>query len=412
MLTANDAGTKALHLVQLQNRGFRVPNTHVLATEFFWSWMNSIGVTDEFCANLRSKPDALEQLENISKKITIESLTPNLNDLLEAFYAKANIKKHSTFILRSAALGEDGKNFSFAGQLKSVKASEGLIEFKHALVECAVSYFSKSLWHYQQSTKTWLKGLSLILQPFEEALYSGVFFSESPSFPMAYHVEFIAGDCEKVVTGTQTPSFIVFDRKNSSTIQLEIQSSEKFLLLDNLFVETFTQKLQLLCTQLKSALNLNSLDMEWLVTQDGEFVVLQARELTHTSHQPSQEKISISNANIAENYPEAVTTFQADLCAQSFSHYYQNLARQFGFSHRKIESLGGVWNCTTTLYKGRIYYQLSNIRKLFTLLPFAHKFEKLFDNYLDTQLHNESNQKNSEKFSNIKLAKLYSISSL
>jgi phosphoenolpyruvate synthase/pyruvate phosphate dikinase len=212
-------GSKSSNLIELQKRDFKAPNGILLTTE-------------------------------------------DLNDI-------DNIKlpyKNTSLAIRSAALGEDNNNSSFAGIFKSILNVDS-DNYINAIKEVYQSFYSKKSEVYQSIKKVSITP-QILIQEMIESKYSVVFFIKNNEISFS----FVEGACEKIVSGTEdvkeyTTTFEYFNafiQDNEDTLIDEIG------LLDFMEIELMS---------LANNLNKDIL-MDIEMTYDGnEWWILQIREL-------------------------------------------------------------------------------------------------------------------------------------
>jgi rifampicin phosphotransferase len=387
-------GSKGLNLIQLAKKNIRVPKTKLISWHLIETIFSRLKISCEHLQFLQSSNHKLFLTELVScqQKILYSELNSTCWNQIQTD-ASAFFTNSESYILRSAALGEDGSKNSFAGQLDSRKFSTEA-DFESTFRTCLSSFFSQHVWEYQKHTCTRLAGLSLVLQEFVHGELSGVFFSNHPHKLGQSYLEFCVGGCEALVAGTITPSSIC--TSGSSILEKKLLLPEQKYFNTNKILKTETQLVNLvaqIALQVQRCLNLHTLDMEWTIDNKGNVVVLQARPITtliekqelNTEDAFFQTPVFFSNANIAENYPEPVTLFQADFARMSFRHYFSCLGEQLGVSAREIVNIQPQLENTIGRHQGYLYYNLSNIRSIFGVLPLSNLLLGLFDKYLGTE---------------------------
>ena len=130
--------------------------------------------------------------------------TAVIHQQLRSFFSE--FPEGQQFILRSSGLGEDSARFSFAGQFDSIVTGPDEKAFRRNLKKCWDSFWSARNEEYQIQSRVLLPGMGVLVQPYYEALYSGVFFTRDPlGKKKAMVVEYHAGAGEALVQGAVIP---------------------------------------------------------------------------------------------------------------------------------------------------------------------------------------------------------------
>ncbi len=225
LIDKNTIGPKAYRLAELKNIGLNVPNAFFISSVVF----------DEFI--LQSE----ELQELITKLIKSEDLEDRLkiadevkkNIMKVEFPEKMRIKimqkfeenKFSKVSVRSAALCEDTKNLSFAGQFKTFLnvEKEQIIE---SIKKCWASLFSKQvmLYAYYNNIDFHELKMSVIIQEMIQAEKAGVMFTKNIKNGNVNEllIEFSNGLCENIVSGIVNPSIIIIEKKSGKILQKKL----------------------------------------------------------------------------------------------------------------------------------------------------------------------------------------------
>ena len=167
------AGAKAYHLSKMMKSGYPVPAGFViLANAFNHFAKNKTDLSDDF----------LNELEAELKNIGAEK-----------------------YMVRSSAIGEDGAENSFAGQLSSFISSSQKEDIIAHILNCWKSYDNENVKTYQNKTGKQLNGMAVVVQKLIEPDYAGVIFTRNPSNETELLVEYVAGHSEKLVSGEVNP---------------------------------------------------------------------------------------------------------------------------------------------------------------------------------------------------------------
>ena len=178
--------------------------------------------------------------------------------------------KESTYAVRSSAIGEDGKNQSFAGIFES-KLNVPISGLEHAVREVRKSGSAERVEAY--STFFPASNVAVIIMPMVDAKYSGVLFTKEPvegTDRMLLEYEQGVGG---VVDGTGDSMTFFLDRNNfyeTSVIDEELTHSHPPPAIRRIWEEA-------------KRLERNygrPVDIEWAVDQDDKPWILQVRPIT------------------------------------------------------------------------------------------------------------------------------------
>ncbi|MCO4793677.1 MAG: hypothetical protein KC493_08200 [Bacteriovoracaceae bacterium] len=312
-------GEKAYNLMAMMNKGINIPEGFVLSTE---SW---------------NKKDSVDLASLIDSELE-------------------NIK--STYVMvRSSAIGEDGEDFSFAGQLDSFQVKNDKKEIISGIKKCWDSLGNNRSETYGEFNGKKLSKMGVVVQAMIEPEYAGVMFTSSPQNPNLKLIEYVEGHCEKLVSGQVTPD----------SVTLPFEGEKKPPFLDKLSKETenileFYKEHQ---------------DIEWAY-KDNEIYIVQSRPITTISN-----KTHWSSTNVNENYPEKLSPLLYSIARRSYYFYFKNLCREFKIKLNS-ESESDFYNIIG-LWGDRMYYNMTSIHHVIALTPFKSLLKKSFDNFVGYQ---------------------------
>jgi phosphoenolpyruvate synthase/pyruvate phosphate dikinase len=170
--------------------------------------------------------------------------------------------------VRSAALGEDAYNASFAGIFKT-KLNVRKENYLEALEEVNQSFYSRKSEVYQKLKKVSIKP-QILVQEMIESKYSIVFLMKKKKL----HFSLIKGSCEKIVSGEYNADEYSFDIKKIKSFFNKFNRQGKY---PDINLEKFIEDILFLNIFIHPD-DGHDLDIE--ATYDGEkWWVLQLREL-------------------------------------------------------------------------------------------------------------------------------------
>ncbi|HTF80644.1 MAG TPA: PEP/pyruvate-binding domain-containing protein, partial [Cytophagales bacterium] len=324
------AGAKAYHLIKMKAEGFPVPDGVVITKKAF----------DDFY---------------VKEAVLSEDFKAQLQTHLTKIGA-------AKYMVRSSAIGEDGANSSFAGQLDSFISGSTMEDILRHLYKCWDSYKKENVSVYEQHQGRKLAGMAVVIQTLIEPDYAGVIFTRSHLFQDQMLVEYVAGHGEQLVSGAVTPtSFHIGKEGLAADIPIPFDFSEGLEVAKNL--EKFYGM---------------PLDIEWVIKQ-GHFQVVQARPITTQIKVP---EVYWSNTNVNENYPDAITPLLYSIARDSYYHYFKNLSALFQVPAKEIRALESAYANVIGIFGCHMYYNMTSIHKIISVSPFADALIQSFDNFV------------------------------
>lgn len=361
-------GAKARNLALLSEAGFRVPSFFVVTSDAF---AHALGVREheppaDLPASFQLPSTLLQEIES----------------------AAAAMWPDNRFLaVRSSAVGEDGAELSYAGQLVSF-----LFVRRTDIAECVVnvwrSAFSERVAAYRRNNQVegTLPRVAVIVQEMVDADASGVAFGIDPvvgdrnavviSAVYGLGEGLVSGELDAdtyTVRGEEITSSIaakqgrvVLDREGGKFTRTEdlpelLRASS---VLDNQQVHEIagvTRKLGRLFGAPQ--------DVEWGIA-GGVLHLLQSRPVTGLRATPDRTrgKIIWDNSNIIESYSGVTTPLTFSFVRDVYSEVYRELCRILGVDDETIQRNRAIFEMLG-LIKGRIYYNLLNWYRVLALLP-------------------------------------------
>ena len=365
-LSASHYGGKASQLAELMRLGARVPSGVAVHAGFFDEIARREGIADAL-DKLRTEP-SLERITERAEHLISGLAIPSelINPLLGCL---DGVK--GPWIVRSSAIGEDGAQGSFAGQLESIGGVATKAALVDALKKCWVSRWSTRVLSYERALQRELAGVAVVVQSEVQAKVSGVMFTRSPLAFDSMLVEYCDGPGERLVSGQINPVRITLSRQGTS-LEVEDRGDIPLCLTDSEERE-MVRELERESLSLEARRE-HALDLEWVLDADHTLFFVQMRPITTLAPQPKTEpagpRIVWSNANMNENYPEPVTPLLASIATKAYHHYFEGLGRAFGVAERRIEMMQRPLEHLVGVHGGRLYYNLTNIYAILRAAPF------------------------------------------
>jgi pyruvate,water dikinase len=379
--TAADCGAKAANLARIAALGFDVPAGVAIPGSEYRQHLRRAGIS-EVCERLEKSCaglDAAALASNataISDAICGTALAPALQEALDA--ALAAIDWRWPVAVRSSADAEDSAHASFAGQLDSVLHVDTPKALADAIRTVWASAWSARCLRYAQQRGTGPGAVGVVLQRQVDARYSGVMFTRDPlGRDDAAVIEFVGGLGEALVSGRLTPG-------SAKVIYPALQVAHNFQGSDDNATrppDAVLRQLTLAGLDLERGLG-GAQDVEWSLDVTGRLWLLQARPAKIAKSRP---QITWSNANIARNFPDAVTPFLASIVTRGYTAYFRNLGLGFGISPQRIAAMAPELERLVGLQGGRLYYNLSAIHAVLCLAPDGRRLAEWFNQFTGAQ---------------------------
>ncbi|WP_394831449.1 hypothetical protein LVJ94_33545 [Pendulispora rubella] len=293
--------------------------------------------------------------------------------------------------VRSSAVGEDGSQASYAGQMDSylfVTRAELIDRIK----DCFASAFSdRALLYRRKQGAEPLPHAAVIVQEIVRSEVSGVLFTANPStgdhgeavIAAAYGLgegvvaDRVEADTFFIHRATRQPrdrqirnkgTQVVFDQHaGRGTCIAEVPNVRAHApALDDVQLDT-------LISMGERALALFGCpqDVEWAIDAEGKIYVLQARPITtlKTPPEPTGTRRVFDNTNIVESYPGVTTPLTFSFVRKGYEIVFRQTARAFGIAESTLVQERATIANMVGLVEGRIYYNIENWYRYYSLVP-------------------------------------------
>ncbi len=264
-------GGKAYNLGRLQEKGFKIPESYVLPTEWFKEATDEMGIFSKLEGvsfdNLAEVVEEIkEQFGKVEGQEKVKKLVPGLVEQI------SHLPKVS---VRSSAIVEDTGEHSFAGQFSSVlDVMPTETELRKAIREVWQSAFSMRSLAYAIASEIDLGNLQMavILQEMVEARVAGTMFTadvEDSYNSRVVVIQAVKGGGEAVVEGKGEVTTLRMEKGSKKTLGVE---GEEML--------TEKERRELLDVGLKLERDFGAAqDVEWAIDEQGLWI-LQTRPIT------------------------------------------------------------------------------------------------------------------------------------
>ncbi len=375
LFEGTDYGGKADQLIALNENGFKVPYFRIIPAEFFDKVVNN------------SEPsNAIERINSY------EFSQEELDSIMDQFPSTSKFVS-----VRSSAMGEDGKDHSFAGQFDTFLyvSKDELINKVKAVWK---SVYSERIDFYRkQNNITSPLRMAVVIQEMIDSEKSGVMFGINPitQDPDDMLISSVYGIGEGLVSGElNADNFYI---KNGEVEKEEIVAKTEMMVQASdkggshfVSVAQEKQEVRSLDTkeleELKEALvKLNAFynfpqDVEWAISKD-KLYILQSRPITNITIKKGT-KIVWDNSNIIESYPGISSPLTFSFIRDMYEVVYRQFSELLGVSKKKVEANKDVFENMLGLLRGRVYYNLLGWYKALALLPGYHINARFMENMM------------------------------
>jgi len=262
--------------------------------------------------------------------------------------------------VRSSAIGEDGKGFSFAGQYDTQLNVEGEEALREAVEKCLSSLHGTRARAYRDGSRVkkdiGAVSMSVVVQRMVDARAAGVLFTVDPLLGRRDRiiVDAVKGLGESLVSGRTTPDHYHLSRQGK-TVKRELVGCSPVLSDDEL------------CRLVEEALMAERhwgvpLDLEWAFDGKGELYWLQARPVTalegdlHEFDAPHGPEDVYTRSNIGEMIPGAVCPLTLSTTVYGIDQGIQYMLVSCGAMEKKTDSL-----YTLGVFCGHLFFNLTSM---------------------------------------------------
>lgn len=296
-----------------------------------------------------------------------------------------DVEENKLYAVRSSAVGEDGCENSFAGQMESylyVKPKDIKVRIQD-VINSANSERIKFYREQNGGSNDNIK-VGVIVQEMINSEVSGVAFSSNPITGKQNEIVIssVFGLGEGLVSGelnadtyiienekitkniVEKPYKICFDEeKGYGTKQVENENPNAPSLMDNQIKEIVEEVKKIVKIYNKPQ------DIEWAY-ENGKLYILQARPITTLDNIPdkSQQEVIWDNSNIIESYSGVTTPLTFSFIKDVYTEVYKQFLLIMGVEEELIEENSDIFQMLG-LIEGRVYYNLLNWYRLLRLMP-------------------------------------------
>jgi rifampicin phosphotransferase len=319
--------------------------------------------------------------------VTAHALPDGFVAALDAAIARAGLGD-AMLAVRSSAIGEDGGELSYAGQLET-RLFVPRADVVAAIGDVWRSAFDERVAHYRRThgLEGSFGGVGVIVQRMIDADVSGVAFGIDPvsGDRDAVVVSAVPGLGEGLVGGLlnadtytvrkhaierrieRKTERLAFDRaRGSGTIREPIVDDEQLSsTLDDDALASIVE-----ATRALGRMYGRPQDVEWCIA-DGQLFILQSRPVTGLAKIPPDRRgtrILWDNSNIIESYSGVTTPLTFSFVSDVYTVVYKEFCRILGVDEETIDRNASTFQMLGMI-ESRIYYNLLNWYRMLALLP-------------------------------------------
>ncbi len=391
-------GGKGGNLLKLTEAGADVPAFAVLTRNCFDEFIASF--RKEFDKHLKaldcSTPERIAKTAGALRQCICSKKLPEAvaGELFEQL--RLLVDKDSFCAVRSSALGEDSKEFSYAGMLDTCLFQKTDEDICRAVLTCWSSIYSDRAVAYRNMRKIPQDDVSMavVVQEMIDGAASGVTFTVNPTtrYEDEILITSVFGLGEGLVSGTlDSDQFIclkkegypvneqqladkveklVFDLEKgcgTKTVEVEASEAKKSSLSD-----AQLRSIATVCHRIEGSYGNVPQDIEWTIDKSGRVRILQARPVTTIDKPiPSERGYSTiwDNSNIVESYSGVTTPLTFSFAIYAYHRVYVQFCQVLMVKDEVIKENDYAFANMLGFLNGRIYYNLKNWYKLISVLP-------------------------------------------
>lgn len=391
-------GGKGGNLLKLTGAGADVPAFVVLTRDCFDEFISSF--RDEFNKKLKaidcSTPEKIARTASELRACICSHKIPE-KIRAELFVSLRALLKADTFLaVRSSALGEDSKEFSYAGMLDTCLFRRTDDEICEAVVICWSSIYSDRAVAYRNMRGIAQDGVSMavVVQEMIDGVASGVTFTVNPTnrYEDEILIASVFGLGEGLVSGTlDSDQFICLKKENYRVVEQKLADKVEKLTFDRVknygtvtvevapeqakkssLSEAQLRSVATVCHRIEGSYNGVPQDIEWTIDAEGKVRILQARPITTIDKPvPSERQYTTiwDNSNIVESYSGVTTPLTFSFAIYAYHRVYVQFCQVLMVREEEIKANDYAFANMLGFLNGRIYYNLKNWYKLISVLP-------------------------------------------
>ena len=313
----------------------------------------------------------------------IEEFTPVMSFIL---------RDGKKFAIRSSASVEDGTDYSFAGQFKTVLNVEKK-DIKDTL-KVVFSNLETTTPYVQKNNKP--DENAVIIQEMVDADMSGIIFTSNPNGLLNETVVVVGNGLGDDVVDDNVNTTTYFYNQDDDLYHFEQQESAPLLTKEVLCdIINISKKIKRIFGK--------PMDIEFAIKDDVVYI-LQARPITTLRN---EVPIILDNSNIGESYPGISLPLTQSFVREIYHEIFFNLVARITKSKLIAKGMDRQLQDMVDIANWRVYYRISNWYAVLKLLPFSKKIIPMWQEMMG--VNNEYVQDVCPTQSNIKFTTFRSL---
>jgi len=258
--------------------------------------------------------------------------------------------------VRSSAVGEDGRQHSFAGQYETILNVQGIWALREAVTRCIASTDTRRARSYQEHRAGAGGRMAVVVQRMVEPAAAGVLFTaDALGLTDRVVVEAVRGLGEALVSGQANADQYILAKTDGNILHQDMVAHTPILTHDQLR------------TMLRQALSVEDalgypVDMEWALDRSGRLYWLQARPVTALPGDMNEFDVNVrprrvyTKANFGEMMPGAM-----DPLSMSTTGYAVDQALQLMFIQCGVRAKRQKAPMSVAIFAGQMIFDLNSV---------------------------------------------------
>lgn len=330
-------GGKGYNLSKMYNYGLKVPNGFVITSKAYDIYVNENNLKPKIIENLANNISSLDKSKAIKALFVKDRMSDYLISQLKDFFS---ILDSYRVAVRSSSTMEDLPGMSFAGQYSSYLnvTGEDLIE---KVIRCWQSLWNERAIDYRNKYNVKADfSHGVVVQEMIDSKVSGVIFTANPISGIRSEilVNSSYGLGEAIVSGRVNPDQYTIEHRSGRLIREEISKKEilckyakkgiEYVEVDPVLQEKASLESNYIEAIVKEAKKIQDYfgtpqDMEFAIDEQGEFYIVQSRDITtlfpiEAFDQDGKLRAYLAASSVLLGMKEAFTPLGADLYGGMF----------------------------------------------------------------------------------------------
>lgn len=397
-LPAHELGGKATHLLQLSKHGFPVPP---------WVCVPA-GLVAEMLARLPgASAQRMASLPSLSRP-EIEALGRDMRQAISTLCFQEGegqsilracdhaFGPDTMVAVRSSAVGEDGREHSFAGQLDSflyVPRAQLLARIR----DCCASAFSDRALAYRARQGIGQEvRLAVVIQQMVDSEVSGILFTADPATGSRREVVIAAGyGLGEGIVGNHVDADVCHVDRGSRAVRCARASKTTRVVRDRgsgagttieQVPEHLAEREALDRDQVERLVELglrieqvfgSPQDVEWAIDGSGAVFITQARPITTLGQ--GMHRV-FDNTNVVEGYPGVTTPLTFSFARHAYEIVFRDMARRLGVAEDVLRREQAALSTLVGFLHGRVYYHVPSWYRFYSLVPGFRRNMRAWEN--------------------------------